>query len=350
MSRWWGLSLLGFIALGVGCNAPVCGPGTKQVQQPGGDLRCVAVDQPAQLTDCDIDGGNVQILGGKCVSKISCDPATTMFDPNKNQCVGLGTVVGCTPCPTPDTGKICLTGNLVDFVTNTPLTPGQKSMRVALYEPLAFLSNPNAPPLVELASTDKGCFTFNNVDPPGTGLIAIAVGDPAGSPATYQLAGTALTIQADKTYNVGAYIVPKTVVAAWTATTSIDYAMKGAYISFFYDGPVPDSTDRTIPTAPLAAGVNLKQTISAPGTPKYFGPTRDAINVALTATGALGGLIADPGSGEVGSFSGLNGTCVNGAGSHACKWETHPGGTAPGVMLFDRFFDCTSTPTAPSCQ
>jgi len=319
------------------------------VQQPGGDLRCVPVDQPAQLTDCDIDGGNVQILGGKCVSKISCDPATTMFDPAKNECVGLGTVVGCAPCATPDSGKICLTGNLVDYLSNTALKPGEKTLRIALYEPLAFLSNPAAPPLTELPSTDKGCFTFNNIDPPGTGLIAIAVGDPAGSPATYQLAGTALTILPNKSYNVGTYILPKTIVDGWKATTSIDYGTKGGYVSFFYDGPVPDATDRTIPTTPFAAGVGLKQTIGMPGTPKFFGPTRDAINTTLTATGPLGGLISDPNSGEVGAFSGLNGTCMNG-GSHACKWETHPGGVAPGVILFDRFFDCTSTPTAPSCQ
>src|SRR5437879_4006859 len=99
---FYALTALVFVAATVwSCNNPACGPGTKQLQAANGDLQCVPVDVPSQLTPCDVDGGTVDIVGGNCVSHIKCDPGTTMYDPTTGVCVGTGGGPACGACPNP---------------------------------------------------------------------------------------------------------------------------------------------------------------------------------------------------------------------------------------------------------
>ena len=73
--------LIALVAVGAlaavqsGCNEPSCGPGTVQQQQKDGTLKCVQTDDLNSMTPCEVDGGNVMIVGGKCVSAVQCDPA-----------------------------------------------------------------------------------------------------------------------------------------------------------------------------------------------------------------------------------------------------------------------------------
>jgi hypothetical protein len=329
-----------------GCSSVQCGPGTKQVQLPSGDLVCQPVDQPAGGINCDVDAGNVEIQAGVCVSKIQCDPATTMFDPTTNQCVGIGNLTGCAPCGTPASGTICITGKIYDYVSQQAFTDGQQALHIAAYEPLGFLAGMRKP-IAEDMSNTKGCYTFNNVMPPSDNLIAIAVDDPAGTtPTTLQLSGTGVTVTAARTYTVDLFALPSTVVAKWTTGAGIDYATTGAYVPFYYDKPVPAANDRSIVTTNFASGVTIYENNAAAGGTKYLSTARDTI-AADTATTAVGGGTAPPPA-TPSLFGGNGGTCASGP----CTWEKHLGGSAPGVIFFDRFFDCaqTATPKPTSCN
>jgi len=343
--------LVGIAALvaagAAGCSSPTCGPGTKQVQDKGGALRCVPVDQPAELTDCDVDGGNVEIVAGKCVSKITCDPATTMFDPATNRCVGIGTVTGCAPCGTPAAGKFCVTGKIWDFVTNTQLAPGSKTVRVKVHDPFAFLGG-NTDGLANgtIASTDKGCFTFNDLDTPAAGLIAVGVDDPDGTTPTLALGAVGLPVVAGKAYTLDAFTVARSTVSAWETQSGVSYA-NGAYVGLYVNSPVETGTTVENPTSGFTAGVQMLENGAVPASAKYFAASgRSTIDPAATSTTTTGGSIAAVTRGAVKAYSGSGGTC----GGGACKWEARLGGSTTGVIFFNRFKECTTTPTAPSCM
>jgi len=254
---------------------------------------------------------------------------------------------GCPLCPSPAAGKVCVTGRLFDFVTNAPLSAGQKTIRVSLHDAVSFAVNTTGTPIAE-ASSDKGCFTFDNLTPTSSGLLVLAAGDPTSGAQQLQLAYSVVPVVADQVFVADLYTLPKSVVASWSTAASADYASSGAYVAFFVDAQVPQVTNNTMPTASFLAGVSLQNTAGL-GAAKYLGATRNTFDTALTATGPLGGVVAASGN-LLGTVSGQNGTCMNGGTSHACKWETHVAGLGAGAILIDRLFDCTATPTTPSCQ
>jgi len=149
------------------CNAPSCGQGTVQKQQPDGTLKCELVDVPQPLTPCDTDGGNVVIVGGKCVSAIQCDPGTTM---NENGiCVGIGG--GAVRCRKPAAGLACIDGSIYNFTDNKK---GSTPIHLELYDPILLLSGGG--PTATYDSTDGASFVFQDFVPPNLGLVAIVTG------------------------------------------------------------------------------------------------------------------------------------------------------------------------------
>src|SRR6476659_3095590 len=215
MSRLHAPLLLALVtSLASGCHAPLCGTGTVQRQQPDGALVCEPVDSPAADVHCNVDAGDVEIVGGQCVSHVKCDPETTTYDPVTGVCVGSGTGSACPPCSASSPSQLCVTGKLFDFVTNQP---SLQNVRYAVYDPLSFLANPNTTPLAE-DTNSKGCFTLPYIPVPASGLVAIAVGDPMGAtPAVTQRAAVGVQVVAGKTYKVDTYVVAKAQMAAWSA-------------------------------------------------------------------------------------------------------------------------------------
>jgi hypothetical protein len=340
------MASLVFVAATASCNPVKCGPGLKQVQEKDGSLLCVPVDAPAQETACDVDGGNVIIVAGKCVSKISCDPATTQFDPATNQCVGIGTVTGCAPCGNPASNKICVSGKIWDFVSNTELAPGARNVRVSVWDPFAFLADSNAPPLGEIAATDKGCYTIDNLDVPAAGLIAVGVQDPAGTASpSLALAGVGLPVTAGKSFKLDAFVVERSTVAGWEQQTGLSYA-NGAYVALYVNSPVETGTTVENPTTGFTAGVKVLENGVTPASTRYFGANRSTIDPTAMQTSSVGGGIVAVTRGAIRTYSGMGGTC----GSGTCKWEARPGGSTTGVIFFNRFKECTTTPNAPSCM
>ena len=126
-------------------------------------------------------------------------------------CVGTGGGGGCAACQSNSgRGKICLTGEIYDFVTNKKLADGDRTMRIAAYEPLSFLGNSSVAPLAEVATTTKSCYTIDGIPAPGAGLVAIGVSDPAGTATQIlALAGAGALVTGNKSYRVDLSVVTR---------------------------------------------------------------------------------------------------------------------------------------------
>jgi hypothetical protein len=347
MMRSFALGTLVLCALATaGCNAPSCGPGTKEVQGADGDVQCVPAEQQAAATPCDVDGGTVEIAGGLCESHIKCDPGTTMYDPATGVCVGTasGGGNGCAPCPSPiPAGKVCLTGGVVDFGSGMHVMGGASSrpLRIAAYEPLSFLGDPTSAPLAEEPSTTKGCFTLV-VQTPATGLVVLAVSDPVGSAPAMPLTigGAGAQVVAGGKYNVDGYLVPKSFVDGYAAVNPA-FASAGTYVACFYGDAPPSPTNLVFTETMPTAGVSLLGNAAPLSAARYLKSDR-TIDTTLTATGALGCAVT-VGTGALGQFSGM--------GGGVAKWETQPGGTAPGVVVVARLHSCANAPAGTAtCQ
>jgi hypothetical protein len=336
MNGWLVVGFLGLALTGVGCNAPTCGPGTKQVQQPNGELKCLPVDAPASSITCDADAG-VHIFAGACVSTITCGD-NTRLDPDTGQCVGTGTgmMTAHVPaaCPTPSGTSVCINGVVRHLVDNSFLASGEK-VRVAVYAPLSFLADPTIKPIAEIETDDT--YTFKSISMASLGglpLVALGVSDPAATAAspTLQITGSGGQVVAGGTYTIDTYATPKSLVAAWTAASNgIDYDAKGAFVMKFYSDAAEPPTNLVATETMPVAGVMLVEGLAGvtPPTARYFSTTLMTIDPALTATTTVGAGILPAGAMTPDSFTG--------SGGGVAKWESLPGGTAPHVVFVGRF-------------
>ena len=328
MRGWLLLSLL----LCTRCAPVECGPGQKRVQQPSGVVVCLAAESAVV---CDADAGAV-VVGGNCVSQIQCGP-NTRLDPVSHLCVGTGSDDGGVPdCPTPAVGKICVAGSVLRLPEDAPLAAGE-TVHVALYDPLVFLTSDNPPVLAE--SDSSGTFLFPDVTPPGTGLLALAVRDAAGSTLPpLQLTGTGAKVVAGQRYRLDGYATPKSLVASWSATAGVDLDASGAYLMKFYsDLPVAATDFSASEKNPVAGVVPLENgTAIGASSVHYFGSSLSALDGALQATSSSGSLIIPKGGALIANYSGQGGTFMG----MPLSWETHPGGTVAHGLFIERLHRC----------
>ena len=322
------LGLVAAGALGISlssCNNPVCGEGTVQKQGTDGKLACVPADYPAPLTPCDTDGGNAVIVGGKCVSAIQCDPATTTVV--NGICVGIG---GSAPmCHQPATGKACIDGHIYNFKDHAK---NAVAVTVDLFDATQLLQG-KGPIMTVQSSSDGQTFVFQDFTPPPLGTVVIMT--HATSPTVTINAGTGgQGVSGNTKYTIDAYAIPKTDADAW----GFDYATGGGQIALYFSDPKPTSPTMLLAneTTPVAGVTMMKDGAPADGMnghplAKYFDDTLTAVGTGTT-TGAKGAAIVAspiPTGGTFPSFSGMGGGVTT--------WETLPGGSAPGVVIITRF-------------
>ncbi len=334
-----GLALVWILSVAAGCNAPSCGPGTKQVQDKNGDLQCVEADAVAPL-GCAADGG-VHLVGGSCVAQVTCGAGTvaqTLPD-GSTVCVGGG-AASCVPaCATPQPNTICVSGQVRHLVDNSPLAAGE-TVHVAVYEPLSFLNNANVAPLAE-ADTDCG-YKFDDVPYPASMLVVVAVSD-AGKrglgTVVNQLTGTGAAVVAQQAYRVDAYALPKSQVQGWSAAAGIDYAANGAVVVRYFADAAPPPTDleadETSPVAGVTLYVDGLPANGNGGQPlaKYFGASMSAIAPAATTTSASGSAIVSvPVTGTFPTLSGMGGMRLG----MPIAWAMAPGGSTAQVVFVER--------------
>ncbi|HXU69748.1 MAG TPA: hypothetical protein VN947_10490 [Polyangia bacterium] len=315
------VAVVGVGSLGISlssCNNVACGPGTVQMQQKDGTLKCIPSDVQVAQTPCDTDGGGVVIVGGKCVSAIQCDPGTTM-DVN-GICVGTGG--GTVACTTPSPGNTCVSGTIYDFTTNMK---NAEPVHIAVYDPQALLSGGNA--IKEAELTDGGQYVLSDFKAPQLGLIVIVTSTATGG-TTMTTAATGDQGVSAGIYRVDAYALKKSDSDAW----GFDIATAGAQVGKFYSDPAPMPNALVIAddTHPVA-GVTMTQNGSNSGV-QYFNDTLTKIDGTLTMTGASGtAIVAAPVSGGFPTFTGT------GPASMPISWQSLSGGSVPGLVLITRF-------------
>jgi hypothetical protein len=340
--------LLSALALAAaGCSSTICGAGTKQVQAANGAVTCVGADVVATgNVPCDVDGGTAQIVDGVCVARTKCDPATTMIDPVTGECIGTGGALHCPVCPAsvPAT-QVCVQGDIIDFATGTKLKTMSPvpTVRVAAYEPLSFLSNPNATPLGQNATNTQGCYAIT-VPLPGTSLVAVGVNDPTtGTPSgqpTLVWGAVGSPVTGGETLTLDVYRMTKSLADSWTAS-GINFATSGGFVGCYYKDPgSPPGQLSANETMPLS-GVELLLDGAVPAGLKFLQADR-TIDATLTATGPLGCAVV-AGDSTIHTSSGQGGGVT--------KFESLPGTAAPNVAFFDRFHDCdvTAAGSDPNC-
>lgn len=327
------LALLGGLALvaaAAGCNNPLCGPGTKQVQVKGGAIQCQPADGVVSMANCDVDAG-AQLVGGICISRITCGPNTT-YDPTTGVCTGTGTSGGgLPPCPTPGAGKACVHGLLHNFVDNSQYTG--PDVPVALYDPLAFLGG--AAPIA-MATSSNGGYVFADFVPPNLHLIAIAVGNMMDESMIAVSATGAQNVVPGSTYRVDGYVIPRSVTDGWKMQTGIDYLSTGAYVAKYYGDKMPPGNDLAATETMKVPGVQLTFVSGGMGTvqanAQYFSSSLSTIDPTLKMTGMEGAAIipTPPGietiSGQGGMVNGMTPT-----------WESQTGGSAKNVIFVARY-------------
>ena len=304
------------------CNAPSCGPGTVQQQQKDGTLKCVPVDMQEGGIQCDVDGGNATIVGGKCVSAIQCDPATTVEV--NGICVGKSG--GGFTCSKPSAGNACISGKIIDFKTNMP---GSTALDVTLWDPLQLLGG-GMP--VETCMTDGATYVCPDYNPTklslGIGIVVTGAATP-----NFVGAGSAGQGLGASTYNIDTYEVLKADADKW----NFDYATNGAFIAKFYSDAKPTLPNITVATDthPVSGVTLLKNGGDAMA--NYFDDTLTAITTGATMTGASGTAIVASPLGMGGSFPSFTGNGGMNQMGMPITWETLQGGSQAGLILIIRF-------------
>jgi hypothetical protein len=339
MNRWLSVVVGVAVIAGVsGCNNPVCGPGTVQVQGKNNKLTCQPVDVQAAGIPCDADGG-AAIVGGKCVSTITCGDGTAL---QNGVCVGTGTGGDVAPpCPKPVGNTICVHGLLRNFLDSTVYKT--TDVHLALYAPLDYINHMPALASQDIAAGTGG-YIFQGIAPPSLTLIAVVAGDMDLSGANtgttlVSAASGAQNVAAGGSYLVDVYVLPRGIVDGWGKTSGgQDWYTTGGYISKFYSDAKPDPTLLSAFETHPVMGVQVTEPSGTSNPPDsdsaYFGADLAHIAVGATSTSAIGAGISPPPMNNVANFSGLGGMDPSG---NPITWETQQGGSAAHIIFISRY-------------
>jgi hypothetical protein len=317
--------LIAFVAagsLGVSlsaCNAPACGSGTVQQQQKDGTLKCIPTDVQAATTPCDVDGGDVVIVGGQCVAAVKCDPTSTVEI--NGYCVSNGGTTTAT-CRTPSPGHACVAGSILNFKDNQKSTV---PIHVELYDPITLLSGGN--PIATYDSPDGSSYVFQDFLAPQLTLIVVATGKT--TPGFTVTGAAAQGISNGNIYRLDTYALPAADSAAWGFDLS-----QGAQVAKFYKDAKPSPNNVIANETMPVAGVTLTKDGAAAMGAAYFNDTLTAVDPSLMVTGMSGAaLVASPipMGGMFPTFSG------SGPTASPITFEQLPGGSAPNLVLVTRF-------------
>jgi hypothetical protein len=325
------LVLLGAMLLGAtSCNRTVCGAGTvARFNSESGVTECVVPSAP-QGVQC--DPASTLLQGGLCQadpSKFpSCGPGTRL-DTATRSCVptGAGGVVP-RPCDAQQpAGTFCINGTIRSLRDDT-FTTGV-TLEVRVYDPLAFLADPQGTPPQRTTTTSDASFVLNGVqDTSGTGLVAVAVTELGSS--TFVLGAVGLQgVQAGGRYTVDAFAVESALVAQWDQGAGLaganTFAANGAYVARFID----EQRGRDACGQPVADVV-----LTSAGTPVgqqfYFRGNLATIDRTLQATDAVTGSLVTINRQTLTTYSGSGGRILS-------SWETLAGASAPGVAFVQSF-------------
>ncbi|HEX2574440.1 MAG TPA: hypothetical protein VH877_33130 [Polyangia bacterium] len=313
------------------CSRTVCGTGTvARFDSEKGVTECVAASA-SQGVQC--DPATTLLQGGLCLADASkfpsCGPGTRL-DPGTRNCVPSGTGGGVTPPPCDaqqPSGTFCINGT-IRSLRNDAFTTGV-NLEVRIYNPLAFIADPQRTPPEATVMTSDASFVFNGVqDTSGIGLVAVAVTAPGAG--TYVLGAVGLQgAQAGGRYTVEVFAVESALVLGWDQGAGLSgtntFEAKGAYVARFID----EQRGRDA-CGQRVAGVVLTESGQANLQQFFFRGDLATIDPTLQATDAATGSVVTTNSGSLTNYTGSGGRILS-------RWETLPGASAPGVVFVQPF-------------
>lgn len=324
-------ALLSLAAGANGCKSLECGPNTLQQ----GD-QCVA-----EATDPGTNCGPGTVWNGesgRCENVLFldgggiCGSNTTVVvsDAGVRTCVGTGGASGpsCAeplPCPAPTGSLVSMCGRIYDLETTAPLDNGNatdgepyRSIELRVYDPIAFVSNPNAPILIKGTADSCGRFRIVDAPRPATGFIAVATDDSPDGGDLYVQTGIAAPVEGGETLTgLRAWVLRRSTDELWSRAAGLPagqtFGRLGVYIPIFLSGsetaPFKASPTSSVQVAIIDQGTGMRTVkedrdfyfddLSALER-KQPSPTR-----SMTGANGTALYIMQPG---LGSFSGLGNT------------------------------------------
>ena len=333
-----------------GCKSVECGDAT--IERNG---VCVPADE---VVDPAICGPFTVLVGGHCVPMFPptvCDETSTndQLDDATGVVTCIGTAAGFS-CPSPDSGKMTICGQLYDLETGaefkdanaqctqcaTSTETGVCSIGIRSLDAVKFALDPTDPGAA-LASDavyldDCGRFKVANITlPTANPFVALAIDDanpanrgPAGTTnaigiATAKAAGVALK-------NFEGFVAPSATTTKWAASGGPSIA-SGMYVALF----------RAMSTGfANQAGVSILRNGQAiANDDHYFQPglaVRTTVDPAASLTGANGTVLVTS-SDSAGVQLGKPYGAAPGPLPAACAWEGHAGVVLAGLLFVQIF-------------
>jgi hypothetical protein len=199
-----------------------------------------------------------------------------------------------TPC-TPPAGGFCVWGTINDFTTRQP----RAGVHVAVYEPLAFLANPNAP----LGQSDGPIYSMSV---PGALSAAVLVVSGVGlAPSVMQFSPAP-----NDAFHIDPFAIPSSLATDGT-------------LDLFFSDFSPSPIKQTLAAFQPVAGVTVSVSGIDGGTgAAYVGIDRATIDPGASSTTSAGAaLLQIPSSATVDA---TGGTCTG-----PCSWPTQTAGYHP---------------------
>lgn len=324
----------GLLAAAAGCDPLDCGPGTHEVNGS-----CLPNDDKTPLVSC---GPGMAIREGRCVPAAGwianyCGP-NTRYDEVRGACVGTGSssTSACDDaqfrCPVPSGSAVCISGQVIEAQSflaktgqGTPVKLAAEGLQVEVYDPLAFVSNPqNTNPLATSTRVDdQGCFIVPVVNVPLMEFFAIGVKGSAGSD-TYVLAGAGVPAKPGRNLELAVPAFLKTTIDAWHAELGGEPLLTAGAALIQYRTPAKGVEG----VVPLQASKEPADWGPSGGEVYYLGASADSppyFAKNATSTSALGAVLIR--KAPVNTYGGRK------AG---CTIDAMLAGSAPGALLYVR--------------
>ena len=251
-----------------------------------------------------------------------------------------GDLGGCaTTCSAPASTTFCITGTVRSFVDPSMLAlpTAQSNIVVKIYDPIAFVTNPNTPPVTTVNVEQLGCFIADDIPRFSNGMVAVVTDDADGTGDAYVPMGASAILHAGQNVTgEQAYYLENTTVATWQSEIGPGNppgCSAGLLGCGMYLGEYVDASGCPIANLqPIRPGDN-----PPPGNVFCFGPDRLTLTTN-DVTSAVGICAISPDVVEP-----HTGACASG-GCTCCGNSCNPsfqsaavGGSAPGIIFFQQF-------------
>jgi len=248
-----------------------------------------------------------------------------------------GEPTGCSStCSAPGATTFCVTGHVEKFVS-----PGvvafptvMSGLVVKIFDPIAFVTNPQTPPVTTVNVQDAGCFIADGVPRFSSGLVAIATDDATAGANAYATTALMAVLRPNANLTVQAQYIESSTFESWQAQVgNPPGCVNGLLGCGLWLGEYVDSIGNPIgnvqPTRPGddPASANIF----------CFGADRMTLTTAdTTSRVGICGISPDAVESHAGRCG--SGGCMCGTQACAPSFTAMTAGTAPGVIMLQTFF------------